>query len=130
MKNRAAVFQRRHYRVPFDCPVEFQILQYRRRNINHLSSKRGPACGHDLGEDGLSFISDYLLPVDMIIRVTFQLPDCGEQTVLARVVRSVPAGTGYLTAIQFLNFDGPRKDRLRLYITRETRKNYKFLKYL
>ncbi len=130
MRNRASLFQRRYFRVPFNGPIEFQILKYNRRYVTHLSSKYGPGRGHDLGEDGLSFISPYSLPVEMIVRVDFELPGFGRERILARVVRSRPVEAGYLTAVQFLNFHGPRREKIRNFITSETRKNYRFLKYL
>ena len=130
MKGKSALFKRRFYRIPFNNPVKFQILKYNRRHITHLSSKSGPGQGHDLGEDGLSFVSPYSLPYEMVIRVVFDLPESGEQRILAQVVRNSPLESGYFTAVQFLNLNGVRKERLKEYITGETRKNYKFLKYL
>lgn len=129
MRNRTVLFPRRYFRVPFKGPVEFRILKYNRRYISHLSAKRGPGSGHDLGEDGLSFISPYSLPDDMILRIDFELPGIGAQRILAKVVRSSYIDTGYLTAVQFLNLHGPRKEVLRDFITDETRKNYNFLKH-
>ncbi|PKM81886.1 MAG: hypothetical protein CVU89_07640 [Firmicutes bacterium HGW-Firmicutes-14] len=129
-RNRGTLFPRRYFRIPFEKPVEFSILKYNRRYIAHLSTKRGPGKGHDIGEDGLSFVSPYSLPVDMVLRVVFELPDIGEQRILARVVRSGPVDAGFLTAVQFLNLHGQRKERLRDYIASETRKSYRFLKFL
>ena len=130
MLNRGSFFKRRFYRIPFKNPIEFMILKYRHRNIAHLSAKRGSANGFDFGEDGLSFVSPYCLPEDMILRVVFDLPEFGEKRVLAKVVRSTSFDEGYLTAVQFLNMNGPRKEEFRKYITGETKKSYKFLKYL
>ncbi len=130
MRKRAPLFERRYFRVPYNGTIEFQILKFKRTYITHLSSKYGPGQGHDLGEDGMSFISPYSLPVDLIIRVDFELPDFGRERILARVVRSRQVDSGYLTAVQFLNLHGHRRDTLRSFITSETRKNYRFLKYL
>ncbi len=130
MRNRTSIFQRRYFRIPFDNPVEFRVLQYNRRYLAHLSAKRGPGRGHDIGEDGLSFVSLYTLPLDMVLRVVFDLPGYGEERILARVVRSTQVDSGFLTAVQFLNLNGPRKENLRNFITSETKKNYRFLKYL
>lgn len=129
MVKRSSLFQRRFYRIPFKNNVEFSILKYRHQNIAHLSSKKGLAVGHDLGEDGLSFISPYCLPVDMILRVVFTLPK-EERRILARVIRTKPSGSGYLTAVQFINFNGNRREELRNFIANETKKSYKFLKYI
>jgi len=130
MRNRNQLFQRRFFRVPFDNPVEFQILKYHRRYISHLSAKRGPGRGYDLGEDGLSFISRYSLPTDMVLSVEFELPELGKERILAKVVRSDVVESGHLSAVQFVNLHGSRKDILRQYIASETKKNYIFLKYL
>lgn len=130
MRSKGSVFPRRYFRIPFNYPVEFSILKYNRRFVNHLSTKRGAGSGHDLGEDGLSFISQYSLPPDMVLRVVFSLPGFGEERILARVVRNTPVENGHLTAVQFLNLHGPRRDKLRSYIIGETKKNYRFLKRL
>lgn len=129
MVKKSSFFQRRFYRIPYNNPVEFSILKYRHQNIAHLSSKKGLAVGNDLGEEGLSFISPYCLPVDMILRVVFTLPK-GEKRILARVIRTKLSANGYLTAVQFINFNGNRREELRSYIATETKKNYKFLKYI
>lgn len=129
MEKRTSFFQRRYFRIPFEKPVEFSILKYRHRNIAHLSEKKGPARGRDLGEDGLSFISSYCLAVDMILRLVFKIPS-GEKRVLARVVRTTPVENGFLTAVQFINIHGPRREELKSYIANETKKSYKFLKYM
>lgn len=130
MRNRGILYPRKYFRIPFENAVEFTILKFNRRYITHLSTKRGPGTGHDLGEDGLSFVSDYSLPPDMVLRVMFNLPEFGEQRILARVVRSSSVNSGNLTAVQFLNLHGIRKERLREYITNETKKNYRFLKFM
>lgn len=130
MRGKGTFYKRRFYRVPFNNPVKFQILKFKRRHITHLSSKSGHGLGHDLGEDGLSFISSYSLPAELIIRIVFELPDKGEQRILAQVVRNTPVESGFLTAVQFLNLHGTRKDRIRDFITCETRRHYKFLKYI
>jgi hypothetical protein len=130
MRNKNSLFDRRFYRVSFEQPVEFRILKYNYRYITHLSAKKGPGTGRDIGEDGLSFISTYCLPVDMILRVDFELPGTGEQGVLARVVRSIETNSGYLTAVQFLNLQGPRKDKLREFIIDRTKRKLKFFKYI
>lgn len=129
MLKRSSFFQRRFYRIPFNNPVEFSILKYRHQNIAHLSSKKGLAVGQDLGEEGLSFISSYCLPVDMILRVVFSLPK-GERRILARVIRTNLSDSGYFTAVQFININGNRRDELRNFIATETKKSYKFLKYI
>lgn len=128
MRTKGPIFQRRYFRIPFLQKIEFNILKYNKRVVTHLSSKTGFAQGHDLGEDGLSFISQYNLPVDMVLRVVFDLPGFGEERVLARVVRPSPSEKGYLTAVQFINLNGPRREKLRNFIAGETKKNYKFLK--
>ena len=130
MRNRNQLFQRKFFRVPFGNPVEIQILKYRCRYISHLSAKRGPGRGYDLGEDGLSFISRYSLPTDMVLSVEFELPELGKERILAKVVRSDVVESGHLSAVQFVNLHGSRKDILRQYIASETKKNYMFLKYL
>ncbi len=130
MRDRTSPFPRRYFRIPFFNPVEFRVLKYKRRYLSHLSGKRGLGKGHDLGEDGLSFVSPYSLPAEMILRIDFVLPDLGEERILAKVVRNSLVESGYLTAVQFLNLHGPRRDKLRSYITSETRKNYRFLEHL
>lgn len=122
-------FQRRYFRVPFNTPVEFNILKYGHQKLAHLSTKKGTGLGHDLGEDGLSFITNYCLPVDMIIRIIFNLPN-GERRFLARVVRTQACDRRYLTAVQFINHNGIRREDLRTFIIGETRKQYKFLNYI
>ncbi len=129
MRNKTNLLPRRYFRIPFDRPVDFTILKYKRRYITHLSAKHGPGKGKDLGEDGMSFISQYSLPEDIVVRVVFELPGYGDQHILARVIRNKQIDSGYLTAVQFLNLHGPRKDKLRNYIARQTKENYKFLKY-
>ena len=129
MRNKKNLFPRKYYRIPFHHPVDFRILKYRRRYITHLSAKRGPGKGQDLGEDGMSFISEYRLPVDIVLRVVFVIPADGEQHILAKVIRSDISESGYLTAVQFLNLHGPRREKLRNYIADETKKSYNFLKY-
>ncbi len=124
------MFERRYFRVAFNYPVEFQILKYNRRYVRHLSSKRGLGVGHDMGEDGLSFLSPYSLPAGMILRVNFELPDSGPEQILAKVIRCSQTASGYLTAVQFLNLHGSRKEKLRTFIVNETKKNYTFLQYL
>lgn len=130
MRGKGPIFQRRYFRIPFDAVIEFNILKYNKRVATHLSSKRGLAQGHDLGEDGLSFISQYNLPIDMVLRVVFELRGLGEERILARVVRRSHTEAGFLTAVQFINLNGPRKEKLRNFIAGETKKNYKFLKRL
>ncbi len=130
MRINTNLLPRRYFRIPFDRPVDFTILKYKRRYITHLSAKHGPGKGHDLGEDGMSFISQYSLPEDIVVRVVFQLPGFGEQVILARVIRNGQIDYGYLTAVQFLNLHGSRRDKIRNYIAGETKKNYRFLKHL
>lgn len=130
MRAKGPIFKRRYFRIPFDQVVEFNIIKYNTRPVNNLSSKKGLAQGHDLGEDGLSFVSQYKLPIDMVLRVVFDLKDFGQERILARVVRRNQTEAGYLTAVQFLNLNGLRKEKLQNYITGEAKKNYKFLKRL
>ncbi len=129
MGKKNSFFQRRYFRVPFNTPVKFNILKYRQQKLAHLSTKTGTGLSRDLGEDGISFISGYRLPVDMIIRIIFHLPQ-GERSFLARVVRTQPLGKVNLTAVQFVNLNGTRREDLRSFIISETKKQYKFLKYI
>ncbi|WP_418792468.1 PilZ domain-containing protein [Phosphitispora sp. TUW77] len=129
MRKKTNLLPRRYFRIPFERPVDFTILKYKRRYITHLSTKYGPAKGNDLGEDGMSFVSQYSLPEDIVVRVVFELPGLGEQSILAKVIRNRQVDSGYLTAVQFLNLHGARKDKLRNYIADETKKGYQFLQY-
>lgn len=124
-----SLFHRRFFRVPFNKPVEFNILKYRHKKLAHLSAKTGTGLSRDLSEDGISFTSNYRLPADMVVRIVFHLPP-GERQFLAKVVRTHPQGKGFLTAVQFINLQGTRREDLRSFITSETRKQYKFLKYI
>lgn len=110
--------------------MEFYIMKYKRRNVAHLSGKKGLGQGKDIGEGGLSFISPYLLPVDMIVRLAVDLPESGVERLLARVVRSERDNGGYLTGVQFFNLAQTRRERIRNYVINQTRKEYKFLRYL
>ncbi len=131
MKNRKmGLHPRIHYRISTEFPVEFYIMKYKRRNVAHLSGKMGLGDGRDIGEGGLSFISPYLLPVDMIVKLAFELPEIGVERMLARVVRSQQVDSGFLTGVQFFNLPNYRRERIRNFVTGQTRKQYEFLSYL
>lgn len=111
-------------------PVEFNIMRFNKRNVNHLRGKTGVGHTRDIGEDGLSFISSLKLPVGMLLRITLCLPDMQPERVLARVVRCSPVNEGFLTAVQFFNFNDHRRDKIRNFVAEETKKKYKFLSYI
>lgn len=132
MKSRkTSLSQRIHFRIPAEFTVEFYVMKYKRRNVTHLSGKKGLGLGQDIGEGGLSFISPYLLPVDMIVRLSVDLPEYGIEPLLARVVRAGRTTTGgYLTGVQFFNLPPKRREHIRNYVINQAKKQYNFLKYL
>jgi len=123
------LYPRNHFRIPLDFPVEFYVMKYKRHNVAHLSGKKGFARGRDIGEGGLSFVSPYFLPVDMIVRLAVELPDTGVERLLARVVRSEGVDDGYQTGVQFFNLPGYRRERIRSFVISQAKKQYRFLRY-
>ncbi|MFZ5641226.1 MAG: hypothetical protein ACOY4Q_11155, partial [Bacillota bacterium] len=79
---------------------------------------------------GHSFVSPYLLPVDMIVRLAVELPETGVERMLARVVRSERFSGGYLTGVQFFNLANTRQERIRNFVVSQAKKQYNFLRYL
>lgn len=127
---KTSLSSRIHYRIPLEFPVEFYIMKYKRRNVAHLSGKKGHGEGKDIGEGGLSFVTPYLLPVDMIVRLAVELPDSGVILVLARVVRSERENSGYFTGVEFFNLGHYGREHIRDFVINQTKKHYKFLRYL
>jgi c-di-GMP-binding flagellar brake protein YcgR len=131
MKTRKnGLYPRLFYRTTAKFSVEFYIMKYKRRNVAHLSGKKGLGQGQDIGEGGLSFVSPYLLPVDMIVRLAVELPENGVERMLARVVRSERVSGGYLTGVQFFNLANTRQERIRNFVVSQAKKQYNFLRYL
>ncbi len=127
---KTGLFPRTHYRIPMDFSVEFYVMKYKRRNVAHLSGKRGLGQGRDIGEGGLSFLSAYLLPIDMIVRLAVELPETGVERMLARVVRSERVDAGFLTGVQFFNLAQYRRERIRSFVTGQIKNQYKLLRFL
>lgn len=131
MKSRkTSLSERIHFRIQVEFSVEFFIMKYKRRNVTHLSGKKGHGQGRDIGEGGLSFVSPYLLPVDMIVRLAVELPESGFERMLARVVRSERENSGFLTGVEFFNLPQHRREHIRNFVINQTKKQYKFLRYL
>ncbi|GAB4262374.1 PilZ domain-containing protein [Thermincola ferriacetica] len=124
------VYPRRYFRIPADMSVEFNIMRFQKRDVKHLMDKKGFGQCRDLGEDGLSFVSQLKLPIGMVLRVTLHLPHLGDERVLARVVRCEPVTEGNLIAVQFFNINDRRREKVRAYIAEEAKKQYKFLNNL
>jgi len=122
--------QRKHFRMPVHFPLEFRVVKFKDQNVSHLEGKKGLGRTHDLGENGLSFISNLNLPVEMMLRLKFVLPTGHQYRELVKVVRSRSMGQKYLTGVEFINFTGPRRERLRMFIASEVRRNVKLLEYI
>ncbi|MDA8234227.1 MAG: PilZ domain-containing protein [Clostridia bacterium] len=122
--------QRRHHRISVHFPVEFRVVKFGEQDINHLEGKKGLGRTQDIGENGLSFISPLNLPLNMMLRLKFVLPTGHQYWELVKVVRSRPCGNKFLTGVEFINFSGPRRERLSLFIASEVKRNVKLLEYI
>lgn len=122
--------KRNHYRMKIHLPVEFRIVKYLDHSVEHLKDKKGIGATHDLGEGGLSFFSSLVLPVGMLIRLRFILPNTGDYNELCRVVEVRNMNNRLLVAVQFVNIAGKRRDNLRQFISQEVKRKVRLAKYL